>query len=122
LVGWEALVESEGRKNAAALVEKYIQRQLRYRAKMIARTETKNAAAAGSQLLWEQAQAEGVLSLQARKYWLLSPGACPKCEQTAAMNPDGVLIGQSFQTPIGPRVHPTLHPQCSCGLSVRVPK
>ena len=118
---FRAMMQSEGIKGDKLneRVSVYARRQLRYRARMIARTETKTAANMGQQMVWEQAQSEGFLGPQARKFWLLSADPCPKCIDTAARNNSGVPVSGMFMTPFGPKLGPALHVHCRCGMSVR---
>jgi len=118
-----SLLEQEGAKEIEAKVQRYAERLLRYRARMIARTETKEAAIKGQQLLWEQAQRDGLLSQQARKFWLLSADPCKQiCRPIPGLNPNGVLVSANFSTPAGSLQGPPGHPNCRCGMTMRVIK
>lgn len=99
------------------MVERYRDRMLRYRAETIARTETINASNLGAQAAWGQAADHGLLDRSAtRQNWLVVPDdrTCPYCAAVPEMNPDGVPLGGYFQTPLGPVMGPTLHPNCRC--------
>jgi hypothetical protein len=101
-----------------ALVTRQTQRLIRARAATIARTETISAASAGQYLLWQQAQAQGLVDAEIRRWWILTPGACPKyCVPIPDLNPDGVGLNEPFQTPIGPVLYPTVHPDCRCAVA-----
>lgn len=98
-------------------VERKAAQLLRQRAEMIARTESITAAAAGQQALWEAAEREGLLdSGRARRFFVLTPDErlCAICRAIPGMNPDGVGLHEPFQTPIGPVMHPAVHPACRC--------
>lgn len=102
-----------------ARVERKASQLLRQRAALIARTESITAAAAGQQQFWEAAEREGLLdSGRARRHWVVTPDdrLCPWCRAVPGMNPDGVGLHEPFQTPIGPVMHPTLHPACRCAV------
>ncbi len=102
------------------LVERYANRQLMARAQNIARTESIDALSTGRELAWVQAVNDGkVFDVYSR--WFCAPDerTCPICSAVPGMNPDGVALGQPFQTPIGPAMGPTLHPSCRCVVFTR---
>jgi hypothetical protein len=82
--------------------ERYLQRQIRYRATMIARTETLNAARASQLLAWQEAQAAGLISTDAMWEWGAAPDACDICLE---------LDGTTY--PMG-ELGPDTHPNCRC--------
>lgn len=92
------------------------------RAEVISRTEGLNAVHIGQQQRWEQAARVGALdATRLRRFWILGPRPCPTiCVPIPGMNPDGVGLAEPFQTPVGPLMHPTAHPQCMCAVSGRV--
>lgn len=101
------------------MVTRYGERMLKARAENIARTETINATQAGQQLAWEQATENGLLDRsKIRQGWLVTPDdrLCIICAAIPLMNPGGVPLGGYFQTPVGPILRPTVHPQCRCAL------
>lgn len=101
------------------LVNFYQNKMLNARAETIARTETINAAQAGQQIAWEQASENGLLSrTHVRQGWLVTPDdrLCIVCALIPEMNPAGVPLGGYFQTPAGPVLRPTVHPNCRCSL------
>jgi len=103
-------------------VNAYYNRQLRWRATNIARTETINAANAGQEALWRQAADENLIDAAAtRKFWLTTPDdrTCPICKPIPDMNKAGVPLRGSFSTPAGSRKRPTAHPQCRCAMRIR---
>jgi hypothetical protein len=117
---YKAMLVSEGRKPAQIkrMTDRYRQRQLRYRATRIARTETINAVNAGQEEAWAQALDQGLLGPDVRKAWQITPDdvTCKLCLSVPELNPDGVPIGMSFDTPLGPVMGPTLHPHCRCAM------
>ena len=103
-------------------IDLYTKRLLKARAENIARTETIRAANAGQDALWEQAVDDGLIDKEKQKrVWILTPDdrLCPICRQVPGMNPDGVKVGEPFQTPSGPRMSPPLHPRCRCATGLR---
>lgn len=105
------------------LVARYVERQVKYRATMIARTETIRAANAGQIEAWRQAQQQGLLSNTVRMKWIVTKDerTCDICPQIRDMNPGGVLIGGVFRSPKGiVRQPPDPHPQCRCALGLLV--
>lgn len=107
------------------LYQQYVDRQLRYRAQMIARTETIRAASEGDQLAWSQRIAAGDADgYEVVQTWSVTRDdrACPLClaldgEQvrtgpvSAGARPDlGTLAGFDG---VG---HPPRHPGCRCVL------
>lgn len=104
-----------------AMVDRYASRQLKYRAEMIARTETIRAANAGQIEAWRQAQQQGYLSATVRQQWIYTKDerTCEICPKIAEMNPGGVAIGGVFQSTVGlVRMPPDPHPQCRCSLGL----
>jgi len=99
------------------MVQRYGERMLSARAENIARTETIRAAEAGKQMAWNQAADDGLLSrTSVRQGWLVTPDdrLCIICAAIPLMNLDGVPLGGSFVTPVGPVDAPPVHPQCRC--------
>lgn len=93
---------------------RYIQKSLRVRAKMIARTEIIGSLALGQQAAWGQAQKAGMIGSNAQKRWITTGfGACPICTQLSGMT---VPISGSFQSIVGPLDRPTAHPNCRCAV------
>lgn len=109
------------REQIERLVSRYAERQLKYRAEMIARTETIRAANAGQIEAWLQAQRQGFLPATMRQKWIYTRDerTCKICPQIPSMNPQGVPIGGMFQSPIGlVRQPPDPHPECRCSLGL----
>lgn len=100
------------------IVQRYAERQLRYRAQMIARTESIRALNKGQIEAWRQADEQGLLEADMREQWLPGPEACPLCDSIPSMNPEGVRIGGLFNTPYGFMDGPPAHPNCRCALGL----
>lgn len=92
----------------------------RRRALDIARTETIRANGAGREESWREAQRRGVITDQARRFWIVTPD--DRLRETHAavpdMNPDGVAIGEPFDTPIGAVLHEPMEPLCRCSVGL----
>lgn len=103
-----------------AMVQRYVERSLRNRAENIARTETIRAAHAGLRESWRQAQEQGFLKIGTRQKWILATDErlCDICPQVVQMNPDGVLLGSKFLSPVGLVDGPPLHPRCRCTMGI----
>lgn len=103
----------------AASVQKAVrqlqERALRQRAETIARTETLAYSNHGA---WESLRQYALRGLvdesRVRRYWLLTPGACDLCVSLASNYPDGVGLHEPF----GDVLHPPLHPNCRCAVTV----
>lgn len=104
----------------------YSERLLKDRALNIARTETMRASNAGQNLLWQQMQNEGILPMDFRRRWLVTPDdrLCPRC---APLQGKEVQLGYLFRetesgvlpsqrTPVAGSTtqFPPLHPRCRC--------
>lgn len=110
---------AQGAKDVSGAVQRYAEKLLRLRARTIARTETMAAANAGQQAIWLQAQANGLLSPDAKKRWITTPDdrLCPQC---ASVGGQVVLLNEPFQTPLGAVMNPPLHPNCRCAVALDV--
>lgn len=104
------------------MVQRYAERTLADRAETISRTETMRAANLGVRLAWQQAVADGWLDAGTKRRWLATPDdrTCPFCIAAEVMNAGGVGIDEPFETPFGPMMDATLHPNCRC-VSVIIP-
>lgn len=103
-----------------AKVERYVAKQLRLRAKTIARTETMTASNQGQQELWRQTSESGLLGDDARRIFIVTPDdrLCEICAAVPDLNPDGVALDEPFQTPEGPVDTPPVHPNCRCSMGL----
>lgn len=109
------------REQIDRMVARYAERQLKYRAELIARTETIRAAMGGQLQSWLQAHDQGLFPDTMREHWITAHDErlCPNCEEIPRMNPRGVPIGGMFATPYGPVQQPPAHPACRCSLGIR---
>jgi hypothetical protein len=105
-----------------ARADRYAAKLLRQRATMIARTETQKAAAAAQRDLWSDAVKQGFIDPQtARQTWIVTPDdkLCPVCEAIPILNPDGVPLGEPFDSDVGPVDGPgDPHPNCRCAVGL----
>ena len=102
----------------AKLVTRMHERALRYRARLIARTEIIRAEIAGQRALWQQAVRQGLIDPNtAMKEWLMAEDerTCPFCEPLDHVK---VLIDEPFPEDGD---GPPLHPACRCALRLVLP-
>jgi Phage Mu protein F like protein len=99
-----------------AISERYADKLLRYRSRMIARTEVLRASNDGLRSSWREAQRQGLLDGDTKKRWLVTPDdrLCELCAPLADHEP--VLLEETFDTDLGPLQGPPLHPNCRCTL------
>jgi len=102
------------------MVGDYLDNALDARAEMIAQTESVRAVSDGLSDAYQQAVDRGVLPEGAvTRYWqiALDEKTCPVCESIPDMNPDGVGVGEPFQSIDGPMDDPPdPHPNCRCSV------
>jgi hypothetical protein len=112
------------RAQAQAQVARAARRALQLRVESIARTESIYASLEGQQQLWQEAQRQGTLDPERfRRTWLVTPDdrlCLTTCAPIPGMNQNGVRLGEPFQTPVGPVMHPPAHPMCRCAVNGRV--
>jgi hypothetical protein len=96
-------------------VDEYSDKLLSDRGETIARTEIMDALNNGQDVVWQQAQDEGLLSKNATKEWIVTPddALCPQCE---AYDGETVPIGDDFEDG-----DPPLHPNCRCTIAIGEP-
>jgi hypothetical protein len=100
---------------AAVILDKYRERLLKQRARMIAHTESMEAVNHGRRELWDQLIEEGAMPEGQLQQWETGEddAVCEICEWMAAQEP--VPVGQPFVTPDGGAIdHPPSHPGCRC--------
>lgn len=102
------------------VIRAYIQKQIRIRAMMIARTTVLDGLNQGMMTSWQQAQQQGYLGKKTEKRWRTNVDACSICRplnnKTAPLN--GYFkfsLPSRFSQPIK---HPTAHPNCRCSIEV----
>lgn len=111
--------EDLGRSTIDDMVESYADNMLDYRARMIAQTESVRAANYGLHEAYRQAVDRGALPSEAvKRYWqiALDEKTCPICLSIPDANPDGVEVGEPFESDDGPQDDPPVHPNCRCSV------
>lgn len=101
--------------------EKYAQKQLRYRAESIARTETLSASNHGQQELWLQMRDAGVIDSTVKREWIVTPDdkLCEICEAMGALEPVGLEELFRIRRPIGlTALVPPAHVRCRCTVAL----
>jgi len=109
-------------RQVAQYVKQATDQALRLRATQIGATESYSVVNAGMYFVLAQATQQAPMAPeQLRRTWEIYPDACPQiCAPIPAMNPGGVGLGETFQTPIGPVLFPPLHPNCRCTCDVEI--
>lgn len=117
---WRTLAEEGLRsaRRADEMADVYANKLLRRRAENVSRTETINAASAGQQLSWQDAQGRGLLLPETRQEWIAAVESTRTCSRCLAMDGQKVPVGQPFMSDVGPISGPTLHPSCRCAVSI----
>lgn len=105
-------------KQIQQMRDRYVQRYLKYRAEVIARTESIRAANAGQMELWRQGIQQGTLPQELMVRWIVTPDdrLCPICEP---LDGEVVRIGELFSVGIE---FPPAHPQCRCTVGLEFTK
>jgi len=103
-----------------AAVAKYEEKLLKYRAGMIARTETRRALNEGRLQQWTKMESEGLLPKGVQRVWILAPGACVICQEMASLN--GVPLRSEFEGEVEGKSYafrgPPAHPSCRCSTGL----
>lgn len=94
-----------------AMVQRYRERFIQYRARNIARTESIRAANHGQIALWKQAVDQDLLAEDVERVWIISGDAdtCDECEEL-----DGETAGLDEEFAPGIYMPPDPHPSCRC--------
>lgn len=92
-----------------AMVDRYHNSLINRRAQNIARTESTAAFGEGRRAMWKEAVDRGLIDpAKTRRHWLITPDGRtrPDHVEVPIMNPNGVAMGQPYDTPIGPVMAP----------------
>lgn len=120
------------KKDVDRLTKRYRERYIKYRAEVIARTESLRAVSMGQQEAMNQALQSGAIDgTSLRKYWVTARDERVRNSHSLIpdLNPDGVPVDGSFTTPLGPLRYPrdpmgsaanTI--QCRCAVVYRMKK
>lgn len=98
-------------------VKRYREKLLRYRANMIARTETIGAQAHGRNTAWKLADDEGILPAVIREWTSApeSPNPTRPCKICLDLDGKQAKIGEPYKSKyLGDIMSPTAHPHCRC--------
>lgn len=107
------LASGMSRQEAYVQSRAFTEQLLRQRAMVIARTEIMAAENMGQLEAWRQASRDGLLPKEARKVWVMGPGACPTCAQ---VNGRAVKLEDPF--PVVDVLVPPAHPNCRCTVGL----
>lgn len=110
------------REAIASDVERYRERLLRQRGSLIVETETQAAVQAGERLWWEEAGAQGRVSLErTTKRWatVQDERVCPIC---APLHGVEIPFGELFSSGEFEGEGPPSHPGCRCFLEMSAPE
>lgn len=114
----QGVAEDVANDRIAPLVDKYADKQLSYRARVIAHTESIRAVNEGQLETWNQAKDMGLIDEEdVRKVFIVTPDD-RLCEICAPMEGVKAKINEPFNTPIGPVMTPGLHPSCRCAMGL----
>lgn len=118
-----AKLEAEGRDPAQVerMTEKYRQKLLRRRGENIARTEIREAQNQGTLDAWKVGQDEGFVPGDVSMEWIAGFGSGRTCINCASMHGVIVPVHGKFDTPLGQRARPPLHPSCRCTIGMVIP-
>jgi hypothetical protein len=111
----DGMDEAKARARAEEKAQRYADKMTRRRAKVIARTETANAAMNGRFIGWESAVGEGLIDNQSKKEWIAEPDACDIC-----LPYDGFITSWDKDFPNGFKMPPA-HPNCRCSSVILPP-
>lgn len=102
------------------LLRNYRRRLVRHRAERIARTEIMDAQNAGIMATWEKGFSDGVMRREAaRVVWIITPDdrLCVHCAKMIGERAE-IQYGTAFETPLGTRERPPMHPMCRCTIGL----
>lgn len=100
-----------------AMVARYAERQLAYRAETMAHDLSMRAANGGIRDAYVQAVQTGrLLNSEVKRFWQLVPDErlCPVCASIPLLNSDGVGVMEAYRSIEGPVMEPGIHPRCRC--------
>lgn len=111
------------KENVEGLIRRHDRALINYRQSIIARQEATRTMHVGEYLAFKQGKANRTIPRDARRYWKTRGDERVRHDHrmVMAMNPNGIDVGQAFQTPLGPVMHPPLEVNCRCRVVVRRP-
>lgn len=109
--------------STADLQQRHDRALINYRQSIIARQEATRSIHVGEYLAFKQGKANRTIPRDARRYWKTRGDERVRHDHrmVMAMNPNGIDVGQAFQTPLGPVMHPPLEVNCRCRVIIRRP-
>lgn len=107
----------------AQMQKQYTASLINRRALNIARTESHRAANFGLTESWKQAQTQGILPANTRRYWIVTPDnrLSPAHSRIPGMNPNGRGLQEPFLTTEGAHMYPPSRPNCRCHVGLGFP-
>lgn len=119
----KALAGELTNKEVKRLVDRHARALTDYRQRVIASQEAVRAIHAGEYLAFRQGKANRSLHREARRFWRTAGDERVRQDHSTVpvMNIAGVDVGEPFQTPFGPVLHPPLELNCRCRVEVRIP-
>ena len=104
--------------------DRLIEAHRKSRSQVIARTETSRAAAAGQQLVWEDAVKQGYMQeSKLKRRWIVTPDDRLCVETCEPMNEQTVGLKEDFITGEGEAVfNVPAHPLCRCVVALEISK
>ena len=105
------------------LIRRHTQALINYRQEVFVRQEAIRAINTGEYLAFRQGKANRSIPRAARRFWVTKGDERVRHNHAAVetMNPNGVDVGESFKTPLGPVLFPPLEINCRCRVEVRTP-
>lgn len=91
------------------MVQRYRERYIQYRSRVIARTESLRAVSIGHKTAMDQMIAQGAIDgTLVKRYWVYTSDSRtrPDHRRIPSMNKEGVAINEPFKTPDGPLMYP----------------
>lgn len=110
-------------EGTTTLQQRHDRALIKYRQSIIARQEATRVMHVGEYLAFKQGKANRSIPRDARRYWKTRGDERVRHDHrmVPVMNSQGVDIGQAFQTPLGPVMHPPLEVNCRCRVVIRRP-
>lgn len=108
---------------SATLIRRHARALADYRMTVIARQEAIRAANGGEYLAFRRGRANRSIPSDARRFWKTMGDERVRHTHSAipGMNPNGVDVGESFTTPLGPVLYPPAEVNCRCRVVVKWP-
>lgn len=114
------LFEGIPQNTVEAIIQRRVDKTIRYRSQMIARTESLRAANFGQQAVWEQALDQGIIqNKEAYKVWVVTDDEHLCCNVCQPMRGKRARISEQFILSNGDSIdQPPAHPNCRCATTI----